>query len=290
MDLSPKYRLLAFFKRIEATIIAQITKDCVNNRQQLASNKVYSEVASIINRQGALYPMITVITPSTGSEVLLKAIDSVLHQDFHDIVHLIVADGEDCKENILRMVNDFDQDRCKVMVLPFNTGRNGMNGHRIYAALPFLVNSEYIFFLDQDNWLDANHISSMICMMEKDKLDWVFSMRKIFTEDGVFVTNDNCESLGDYGCYSQLPNLVDTNCYGFRRDTLVRSAHYWYHPLRADRYFFHHLRRESPNYKCTGLYTVNYRLTENRSPYPEFFLAGNRFMMDKYRKKLPWVK
>jgi len=158
----------------------------------------------------------------------------------------------------------------------------------IYAALSFLVNSDYVFFLDQDNWYEPNHVSSMVELMEKQNLDWVFAMRNIYTENGEFVTQDNCESIGDHTRFSKLPPLIDTNCYGFRRSTLVKSAHHWYHPLKADRYFFHHLKKEAPRFKSTGQYTVNYRLTENRAPFPAFFEVGNRFMEKKYGGILPW--
>lgn len=254
----------------------------------LSKDEVLGKVDAIIhaNRNAS---RVAVITPTIGSSALFKAMESVQNQDHSDLTHFIVVDGVEFAEKTDFMANQFESKKIQTLVLPENTGQNGMNGHRIYAALPFLLNAEYIFFLDQDNWFDANHISSMVSLMEHDNLDWVYSMRKICKESGDFVTNDNCESLGEYPCYSRLPNLVDTNCYGFRRNTLVKSAHYWYHPLQADRYFFHHLKQTSPNFKSTGLYTVNYRLTEHRPPSAEFFLSGNRHMFIKYNGKLPWL-
>lgn len=255
---------------------------------QLSRLEVLSNVDAIIRAKENMTRAI-VITPTTGPPLLVEAVRSVMDQDYMDLKHLIVIDGIKHLDKTVQILEYLKSDKFQILTLHENTGQNGMNGHRIYAAVPFLINAEYIFFLDQDNWLDSNHVSSMINTMEKENLDWSYSMRKVFQENGEFVTNDNCESLGDYQCYSRLPNLVDTNCYGFKRSTLVKSAHYWYHPLRADRYFFHHLKEASPKYKSTGLYSVNYRLTDNRPPSPEFFLAGNQFMEDKYRGKFPWV-
>jgi glycosyltransferase involved in cell wall biosynthesis len=250
-------------------------------------SRVLETVGNIIDKSKS--NKVIVITPSTGSQLLTWAIKSICDQDYLDLKHLIVVDGCEFLERTVQISNQFASEKLEVLMLPENTGRNGMNGHRIYAAVPFLMNAEYIFFLDQDNWFEPNHVSSMIKLMESENLDWTFAMRKVYKENGEFITNDNCESLGDYQCYSRLPNLVDTNCYGFKRSTLVKSAHYWYHPLRADRYFFHHLKEASPKFKSTGLYSVNYRLTENRPPSPGFFLAGNQYMLDKYQGKLPWI-
>lgn len=268
--------------------ITEAKKPVRKAAQVLDSDAVYSKVDEIIGL--SVRSKVTVITPTTGNKYLKQAIESVQNQDFEDLRHLVVIDGQAFLEQTDEVLRNNTNHKIDVLVLPYNTGKNGMNGHRIYAALPFLVNSEYVFFLDQDNWYESNHISAMIHKMEEDDLDWVYAMRNIYTENGAFVTQDNCESIGDYPCFSELPPLIDTNCYGFRRSTLVKVAHYWYHPLRADRYFFYHLRTASPKFKSTGLYTVNYRLTEGRPPTPDYFLRGNQFMLDKCNYKLPWVR
>lgn len=257
-----------------------------NYSQVLDSAVVYSKVNEIIHLSNNTKAI--VITPTTGRAYLQKAIESVQKQDYPSIRHLIAVDGAEFWEAAVATVQRFDTKNIDTLLLPHNTGKNGMNGHRIYAALSFLVNATYVFFLDEDNWYEPNHISSMIEAMEKEDLEWVFAMRKIHTENGAFVVNDECESIGDYPCYSKLPHLIDTNCYGFRRSALAKSAHHWYHPLRADRYFFHHLKQASPKFKSTGLFTVNYRLTEGRVPSPEFFIHGNKWMENKYGGRLPW--
>lgn len=286
--ISIKYELLTRIQRLQMMVLGTWKSNEITNKVDLDRNNVLSKVENIISQQQETQTA-TIITPTTGSPFLNRAIESVVTQSYVDVLHLIIVDGEQNLADAEKIIEQFDSPKVKQMVIPYNTGKGGMNGHRIYAAIPYLVNSEFIFLLDEDNWFEPNHVSSMIRLMESENLDWTFAMRKVYKENGEFITNDNCESLGDYQCYSRLPNLVDTNCYGFKRSTLVKSAHYWYHPLRADRYFFHHLKEASPKYKSTGLYSVNYRLTDNRPPSPEFFLAGNQFMEDKYRGKFPWV-
>ena len=254
---------------------------------------VYGSVDAIIESYNTGWPRAVVITPTTGGPFLSKAIESVLNQDFAGIIHLIVIDGIEFEQNVLTITSKYNSNKCKVLTLPFNTGRNGMNGHRIYASFPLLINSEYIFFLDEDNWWDVNHASSLIDLLESKQIDWAYSMRKIYTHDEVYVAEDNCESIGNYIPVSSLkkgwPSYVDTNCYAFKRNTIVQVAHFWYHPLRADRHFFHSLLQKFPNYISSKKYTLNYRLKKDGPVSPEYILEGNRYMFNKYKLKLPWA-
>jgi glycosyltransferase involved in cell wall biosynthesis len=239
-------------------------------------------------------PAVVVITPTIGSLHLKAAMESVQTQTYRNILHLIVVDGERYKEASDQVVHTFDKQKSRLIVLPFNTG-NGIeglkfNGHRIYAACAYLVNARYVFFLDEDNWYDPDHISSLIGLMEGEGLDWAYSLRKISSEKGGFVTNDDCESLGRWRPYSGFAHLVDTSCYAFRREVLTAVSHVWYHPLGADRAFYKQISSVYGNYKTSSRYTLNYRLHDDRPPYPEFFLTGNEHMRQKYGNVLPWQK
>lgn len=283
-----KYEIMTRLQYLQSMVRTAFKSNKITNKVDLDRNNVLNKVEKIISlRQNT--PTVTIITPTTGSLFLRKAIESVLSQSYGDVLHLIIVDGEQNLSNAEKITSQFESQKLKLIVLPHNTGEGGMNGHRIYAAIPYLVNSDYVFLLDEDNWYESNHVSSLVELMDREGLDWTYSMRNICTYDGNFVTMDNCESIGNYRPYSKQNNLVDTNCYGFRRSTLVKSAHLWYHPLKADRYFFHHIKKYSPKFKSSREYTVNYRLKETRPLFPEFFLQGNQFMLKKYNGNLPWL-
>ena len=236
------------------------------------------------------YDAVTVITPTTGKNTLNDAIKSVSDQSYKNIVHLIVVDCEKYKKKTKKIIKQYSSKNIKTMNLPFNTGKDGFNGHRIYAAVSYLVNTKYIIFLDEDNWFDTNHVKSMVDFLENKNLDWAYSLRKIYQENKVFVANDNCESIGSYRPYSKMPYLVDTNCYIFKRLTIIKTTQFWYHPKGVDRYFFEKISKLFPKFACSGKFTVNYRLTENRPPFPGFFKKGNTRMLKKYSNKLPWLE
>ncbi len=252
-------------------------------------NIIFNEIDTLIRSFQDDVPSVSIVTPSVGSPFLEKNIESVLAQSYRNFEHIIVIDGNQYKDQINAIISSFPDRRIKLIELPHNTGRKGLNGHRVYVAIPFLLNSQYILFLDEDNWLETDHVFSVVEAMQAGSLEWVYSFRNIYTESGQFVCKDLCESIGEYTPYSNMNPLVDTSCYAFRRSAIVKFSRYWYHHKDTDRYFFYHLKQVSPRFMSTGKYTVNYRLTDARPPHPEFFLSGNRYMMQKYGGKLPWL-
>ena len=106
---------------------------------------------------------VTVITPSVGSPKLLDAIESVKNQTYK-CKHLVVIDGFEYQQKLWDMKSGETKYEVDFVVTPENTGMTGGNfyGHRIYAAYPHLINSDYILFLDEDNWYEPDHVASLI--------------------------------------------------------------------------------------------------------------------------------
>jgi len=233
-------------------------------------------------------PTIAIITPTTGSSHLLKVLESVKNQLYNNIVHYIVIDGEEYAKSTMELISLYQD--VKIITLPFNTGKGGFNGHRIYAASSYIINEEYFFFLDEDNWYDENHVSSLMELLINEDLDWAYSLRKICSHDGIFITDDNCESLGDWEPFSGYSKLVDTNCYAIKKNTMLNYGSAWYHRRGADRNFYRILSSNITKYSCSKLYTVNYRIHENRPPFSSYFIRGNTLMLEKYNYHLPWAK
>jgi len=220
-----------------------------------------------------------VITPTTGKDTVLKAVESVNNQTVKT-EHLIVADGPDVWDKLkvwpLRYTS---------ITLPENIGGNGWYGHRVYAAMPLMVNADYILFLDEDNWFESNHVETMTNKIKSKDLMWAYSLRRICNEAGEYICDDDCESLGRCPTfYDSTLNFVDTNCYCFRREFLVTVAHSFYGQWGADRPFYKAASTALPAFGCTGEATVNYRAPERLH---QMFRDGNKLMKEAY-KPLPW--
>jgi glycosyltransferase involved in cell wall biosynthesis len=220
---------------------------------------------------------VMVITPTTGKEEMKQAVESVKAQTV-PTEHLIVYDGLGAYQK--RIFPDNPS-----ILLPENVGADGWYGHRVYAAMPLMVNADYILFLDEDNWFEPNHVETMINKIKSKDLMWAYSLRRIHNESGQYVCDDDCESLGRYPAfYDHALNFVDTNCYCFRREFLVTVAHSFYGQWGADRPFYKAASTALPAFGCTGKATVNYRAPERLL---EMFREGNKLMKEAY-KPLPW--
>jgi len=239
---------------------------------------------------------VTVITPTIGSPKLLDAIESVKNQTYK-CKHLIVADGHDAYFNFMKLFPEPPE--LDITVTPENTGKTGGNfyGHRIYAAYPHLINSDYILFLDEDNWYEPDHIASLIEIIEKKNLDFSYSLRKIFSPDKKYLCDDNCESLGKWpiSFSRKSPHgnqyLIDTSSFCFKREFIQRTCHFWHAGWGGDRHFLYAVK-EHANYDTNGKHSLCYRLDGNpNSVTKEFFIEGNETQEAYYGgARYPWVK
>lgn len=225
-----------------------------------------------------------VIIPTTGAHCLKQAVESVLAQTAKTSCY-VVCDGETHQQKVAELLNGFEATIC---YLPRNVGANGYYGHRIYAAFPHLVDEDFIFFLDQDNWFSPTHVQECVNLAEMKSLAWVYSLRNIVDREGIFVCRDNCESLGKWVGHTN-ETLIDTNTFCVRRETLVQICQAWHGKWGQDRLFTKAIMHYFPGFECTGRYTINYRLGGNPgSVTSAFFENGNIMMKAKYGDTFPW--
>jgi len=232
----------------------------------------------------------TVIIPTTGAKELKGAIESVLNQS-HSTTCYVVCDGEAHKGKVKVIVDQYAGNKnLKVSYLPINVGANGFYGHRIYAAFTHLIDTEYVMYLDQDNWLQPNHVQSCIDTINDKNLQWCHSFRNIYDKDSNFICQDNCESLGIHLAYTNT-NHIDTNTYFIKTEVATKIASAWHGGWGQDRVFLHAISQHFKKFDCTGEYTVNYRVDGGQgSVNADFFIVGNKVMNETYNGELPWKK
>lgn len=228
-----------------------------------------------------------VIIPTTGDSKVEDAIISVLNQTYENIKLYIVCDGDKYKSKVDDILNKFSDNRILLYYMKENTGHSGQNGHRIFSAFSFLVEADYIFYLDQDNIYEENHVKSCIDVLENNNLMWVYSLRNIIDRDGNFLCKDDCESLGKYKPIFDY-NLVDTSCYCIRTEIARLVSPYFVGGFGHDRRLYFVLSQNFKEFYCTTKYTVNYRLGGNNTLSKQFFEKYNELVYAKYNGKLPW--
>lgn len=238
-------------------------------------------------------PKIGIITPTIGSGHLEQALESVARQTYSNFAHYIVPDGAQYKEDVISRALKVNP-RAEFITIPENTGGNGYYGHRIYGAVPFLLNVDYVCFLDEDNWYELDHLASLMALVQANHFHWAYALRNIYSEDGSFVCQDNCDSLGLWGQWYGSQHHIDTNCLLLNRHLAVKYAPLWhgkgYSPeeCNPDRKLARQLIHENIRGFTSSQYTLNYRLGSSRNSAPaEFFLRGNQVMEQTYRA-FPW--
>jgi glycosyltransferase involved in cell wall biosynthesis len=238
---------------------------------------------------------VAIITPTIGTDYLEKNLESVSKQTYKDVKHIVVCDGPQYESQVRNITKDYDN--ISLMFLPENTGANGYNGHRIYASIPYLIDADYFVFLDEDNWIDENHVETLVKSVRG--FDWAFSLRKIIDKDNNYICNDDCESLGLWHtCLSEQEFFVDVGCYFLPKKTVIQTAPIWYrrarHPQEqpeVDRLLIQVLKQNNLKCATTSKYTLNYRVG-NRidSVQSEFFIKGNKHMEKLHNGAFPWRK
>jgi Glycosyl transferase family 2 len=244
---------------------------------------------------------VSVITPTTGSHHLADCISSVRAQTYKNLEHIVVVDGKErwnkADETLLaaEFPNGSNEHVC---ILPYPTGINRYNGHRVYGAATYFADGDYHLWLDDDNMLEPNHIESLVKLVQEKNLHWAFSLRKIIDKDGNVLCLDDCESLGLWPSILHPEDFfVDVNCYFVKKEVAVGMSPVWYRKFREpgqpeiDRAIAGTLMAKQNNLKfdCTRDHTVKYRVgNTGLSVQAEFFLQGNQKMLERYNGKLPW--
>ena len=231
---------------------------------------------------------VAVVTSTIGRKTLLDTIESVKKQTVPCRHYVFVHGTEFHKKakDILQHHSDVE-----AIYLPNNNGNPNYGMAPVYAAAPYIVSEDYIFYLDDDNFFETNHVQSLVEHIENHQLDWAFSLRRIVADDGKYICDDDCESLGYFSNLSNT-NLVDNSCFALKTVTAREHASSWYYPVVSDRKFMAALFEGKKRCGCTGLATVNYRLSKDgsNSVNAETFLKCNERMKELLSGQLPWRK
>lgn len=252
-------------------------------------------------QRGTKAPSVAVVTATTGNVAVARAIDSVAKQTYRTFKHFVVIDGASraaAFHSTLRAAGSrgfiVTHELLEIVTLPTASGTHGFNGHRVYSmsVAGLVAAHDYVVFLDEDNWMEPDHLERLVFSMLVGQLDWAFSLRRVFTKDGKFVTFDYTESTGDVYIHrdprtgaASAPPLVDLNCYMLKRSLLLPLLPLFERPARprspngavdlsleVDRVLFQHIL--GARHACTGYYSLNYSCGNRPdSVSAEFFLA-----------------
>jgi len=234
---------------------------------------------------------ITVVTSSIGRPELRQCIESVRSQTIK-VKHSVYVNGPKYHEKAREVLKDFEE--VQAIYLPEETGDYGFGYSMagVFAAAPFLTNSDWVFFLNDDDFYDPNHIESVMRLVEENDLKWAYSLRRIVDINGSTICDDDWCSLGHWPIRGTDEYLVDNSCYAVSRKLAQKLALAWTTlPIVADRCFLMALKESGENSGCTGLSTVNYRIgTGTATDDPEIYLKCAENIRSELTEPFPWRK
>jgi len=235
-------------------------------------------------------PTVTVITSSIGRPELRRCVESVQYQTMK-CRHYVYVNGLKWHIPAHEVLRDFPL--VHGMFLPEETGNSGMGPScaSVFAAAPYLTESDYVFYLNDDDFYEEDHVESLVSLMEKENLSWAYSLRRFVDRHGTPVCEDDWDSLGHWpNVFGDGSFLVDNSCYALRTSVARKHSAAWMkRPYIADRIFLQELKSSNLSYGCSGKSTVNYRLGTGTAQSPEaLYIECARRARQKFPEGFPW--
>lgn len=203
----------------------------------------------------------TVITATIGRRELRQCIESVRAQTYPLVNHIVFVNGLRYHVAAREVLKDYPE--VSAFYLDEETGDYGAGPSMadVFVAATFLTRSDWVFFLDDDNFYSPTHVESLLGLAVEHKLAWAYSLRTFVDVSGEFICEDDWISLGYWPEFGSQSHLVDNSCYAVSLSLAKRYALAWTAaPLSADRCFFLVLHESGARYGCSGLSTVSYRI------------------------------
>lgn len=230
---------------------------------------------------------VAIVTGATGSGLLRDNVLSVRAQTV-PVQHWIVVDGADREHAVRKLLGKLPANAAPtysqhIVVLPQNTGGSGYLCHRINGALPWLVSTAYVAYLDEDNAIEPTHVADLLSSMPVGAR-WAHSLRTIMDSSGKIQCPDSCESLGgiSHTVLDITDHHIDTNCYLLERELAVQISPLWNVKARqpgvveADRQVCRMLLEREPVHGVSRQHSVRYRVDGRAdSVGAQFFSTGN---------------
>jgi hypothetical protein len=214
---------------------------------------------------------VAVVMTTVCRDSLIRAVHSVYVQNYSGKIQVLVGvdfDPEQRSEQLHKMLDDARPGNVELVWLDLHystSKRHGgvhdcLYGGALRSALTLLANAEIVVYLDDDDWLHADHIAQVLAAIQGKK--WAFAY-SIYADGNTAepLCTDEIESVGvDKGIYrSTYGGFVRPSGLAINKLKLLKLVHLWAcSPFASgdgeDRLIFFGLRGEE--HACTGNPTV----------------------------------
>ena len=116
---------------------------------------------------------VAVITSTQGRSTLCQAVESVRAQTYK-ARHYVFAHGQPYHVKVDILLEDYPY--VEGVYLPNANGGGGYGMAPVFAMAPYVVDEDVIFYLDDDNWYEPDHIESLVTLIEEHSLAWAYKI------------------------------------------------------------------------------------------------------------------
>ncbi len=220
---------------------------------------------------------VAVVIPTVLRPTLSRSLESVFAQDIDGNVQILIGiDHSDASRKNIKESCEYMPQNYFVTVLDMGYSTSvryggphpAKDGGALRTVLSYLANSRYVAYLDDDNWWDRQHLSSLLDTVQG--VDWASCLRWFVDKDSSdALCIDQWESTGVGSGYfkKRFGGWVDPNCLLIDKIKCESVLRLWSIPLKgckkgmsADRNVFHALKshfRHRPTGRPTCYYVMD---------------------------------
>ena len=148
----------------------------------------------------------SVVIITVGRDSLLRAVRSVFHQTHSGILQILIGVDAELFQPVVPLIEKLIQESpVNIFITPIHMGystsvrHGGVHtshfGGSLRTALSFLAASQYVTYLDDDDWYEPNHIESLLKAI--DGHPWAFTLSNYADSNtNAILGVDTIESVG----------------------------------------------------------------------------------------------
>jgi hypothetical protein len=230
---------------------------------------------------------VSVVVPTVGRQALVELVKRLFHQDYTGEIQILIALDVDVFGNyaeIKRKIEEFARSYSgenprfiTYIELGYSTSaiHGGVHEARyagsLRTALTFLAKYKYVAYVDDDDFPELDHISSLASIIDGN--DWVFSLCNYADESGNILGKDLTESVGTAGRFlKNFGGFIRPSSLMLDKLKCLSILHLWSVPLNKivgdgeDRKLFFELQKMK--FASTNKYTMNYVMDPKDGMHP----------------------
>lgn len=202
--------------------------------------------------------ILTVITPTTGRQNLLRLRETIRSQNnSNEIYHIILWDDFRQEDAINETPEELNDEHTLSVYVPGDLGKP--YGSHLRAVGLMLAQTPWVCFADDDVWWENNHYDTLKQIIDGG-FEWGGVRRNVWNPyDNTKIGVDNFESVGDSPTRKVPYEMMDGNTMLFKRQYGVYASPIYreVETYDDDRRLYSYLKECTDKYKLLEIPTIN---------------------------------